>query len=525
MKLLHNARVYTLASAHPVASALLIDSGRLVAVGGEELLAGPGYIEREDMGGRVIFPGLTDSHIHLQEYALSLQTVDCEGLSRQAILARLAGHLGQTPPGEWLRGHGWDQNTWGGAWPGAVDLDAIAPHNPVCLTARSLHAAWVNGAALRLAGINASTPDPPNGLIQRDAHGTPTGVLFEAAINLVDAVIPEPDPETLAKTFQQLIPKLWQMGITGVHDFDKRTCFIALQLLHMRGLLHLRVLKSIPFELLSQAVELGLQSGFGDDLLRIGSIKLFADGALGPHTGAMVEPYVDEPQNRGILLLKAEDIFNYGRQAAAGGLNLAVHAIGDRAVHEVLDGFARLRNYEQERGLPALRHRMEHVQTILPGDAGRLADLDLIASMQPVHAPSDMLMADRLLGQRAAFSYAWRTQSEHGAHLAFGSDAPVESANPFHGLHAAVTRCRLDGFPGPAGWIPEQRLTVSTALAGYTSGPAYAAGMEDRLGQLSAGYLADLIVIETDPFTCDPAGLYAIQPVATMVAGNWVCQA
>jgi predicted amidohydrolase YtcJ len=184
-----------------------------------------------------------------------------------------------------------------------------------------------------------------------------------------------------------------------------------------------------------------------------------------------------------------------------------------------------LRNYEQERGLPALRHRMEHVQTILPGDAGRLADLDLIASMQPVHAPSDMLMADRLLGQRAAFSYAWRTQSEHGAHLAFGSDAPVESANPFHGLHAAVTRCRLDGFPGPAGWIPEQRLTVSTALAGYTSGPAYAAGMEDRLGQLSAGYLADLIVIETDPFTCDPAGLSAIQPVATMVAGDWVWKA
>jgi predicted amidohydrolase YtcJ len=167
---------------------------------------------------------------------------------------------------------------------------------------------------------------------------------------------------------------------------------------------------------------------------------------------------------------------------------------------------------------------MEHVQTILPQDVGRLAGLDIIASMQPVHAPSDMPTADRWLGERATFSYAWRTQLEQGARLAFGSDAPVESANPFHGIHAAVTRRRADGSPGPDGWVPEQRLPVSAALAGFTSGAAYAAGMEDRLGRVSAGYLADLIVIETDPFTCDPAELYAIQPVATMVGGDWVWQ-
>ena len=175
--------------------------------------------------------------------------------------------------------------------------------------------------------------------------------------------------------------------------------------------------------------------------------------------------------------------------------------------------------------MPALRHRMEHVQTILPEDAGRLAGLEIIASMQPVHAPSDMLTADRLLGARAAFSYGWGTQLKHGARLAFGSDAPVESANPFHGLHAAVTRQRKDGSPGPEGWFPEQRLSVSAALAGFTSGPAYAAGMEDHLGYLSAGFLADLIVIETDPFACDPAELYSIQPIATMVGGDWVWQA
>jgi predicted amidohydrolase YtcJ len=524
MKLIHNARIYTLESARPVASALVIDSGRLVAVGGEELLAEYENVKPEDMGGRVVLPGLTDAHIHLQEYARSLQAVDCEGLTRQTILGRLTGRLAETPPGEWLLGHGWDQNAWDGEWPGAAELDALTPHNPVYLTTKSLHAAWVNSAALKLAGITATTLDPTKGCIQRDLHGAPTGILFENALKLVETVIPEPDSESLAKTFEQLIPKLWRMGVTGVHEFDGRRCFMALQLLHARGLLRLRVLKSIPFELFSQAVALGLSSGFGDDFLRIGSIKLFADGALGTHTGAMIAPYVDEPQNRGILLLKAENVFEYGCQAAAGGLSLAVHAIGDQAVHEVLDGFARLRNFEREHAMPALRHRMEHVQTILPEDAGRLAGLDIIASMQPVHAPSDMLMADRLLGARAAFSYAWGNQLEHGARLAFGSDAPVESPNPFHGLHAAVTRRRADGSPGPAGWFPEQRLSVSAALAGFTSGPAYAAGMEDRLGYLSAGFLADLIVIETDPFACDPAELYAIQPSATMVGGDWVWQ-
>ena len=526
MKLIHNARVYTLDPACSQASALAIDtSGRIVAAGGEELLTSYEHAERVNLHGQVVLPGLTDAHIHLQACALSQNAVDCETGSKQEDLFRLAKRLQTTPPGEWLLGHGWNQNTWGGEWPTAADLDAVAPHNPIYLSAKSLHAAWVNTAALRLAGISSSSPDPENGRIQRDPQGHPTGILFEQALKLVEMVIPEPDPESLATTFKKFIPSLWRMGLTGAHDFDRRTCFRALQLLHARAELHFRVLKSIPFEALASALELGLQSGFGDDLLRIGSIKLFSDGALGPHTAAMFAGYVDEPQNRGILLLDAEKLFEIGCQAAAGGLALAVHAIGDRAIHEVLDGFERLRAYESRRGLPALRHRIEHVQTIHPQDAGRLAELGIIASMQPVHAVSDMLMADRLLGERAAFSYAWHTQLEQGARLIFGSDGPVENPNPFHGLHAAVTRRRADGSPGLDGWFSQQRLTVGSALAGFTSGPAYAAGMEDRLGRLSVGFLADLIVVETDPFTCDPAELYAIQPVATMVAGDWVWQA
>jgi predicted amidohydrolase YtcJ len=524
MKLIHNALAYTLESAHPVASALAIEAGVVVATGGEELLAEYEHAEREDMRGRIILPGLTDAHIHLQEYALSLQVVDCDMKSRQEILHRVAQRAREMPRGEWVRGHGWNQNVWGGEWPTAAELDAVTPQNPVYLTAKSLHAAWMNSAALKMAGITASTPEPVNGRIQRDLRGYPTGIVFEGAVKLVEAAIPEPAPEALAKTFRQLFLKLSRMGLTGVHDFDKRTCFMSLQLLHARDELRMRVVKSIPLELFPRAVELGLHSGFGGDLLRIGSIKLFADGALGPHTGAMIDPYVDEPQNRGILILNGEELFEYGRQAAESNLSLAVHAIGDRAVHEVLDGFARLRDYERAHGLPALRHRIEHVQTIHPKDAGRLARLGIIASMQPVHAPSDMIMADKLLGERSAFSYAWRTQLECGARLAFGSDAPVENPNPFHGLHAAVTRRRVDGSPGPDGWFPEQRLTFSSALEGFTSGPAYAAGMENRLGRLSAGFLADLIVVETDPFACDPADLYTIQPVATMVGGDWVWQ-
>ena len=507
-----------------MASAIAIDGGNILAVGGDKLLKECDCADCEDMGGRVILPGLTDAHIHLQEYALSLRIVDCEAVTKAEILHRVAVRLQETPPGKWVRGHGWNQNAWGGEWPSAADLDVIAPENPAYLTAKSLHVSWANSTALKLAGINSSTLDPENGCIQRDTGGVPTGILFEEAVKLVEAIIPEPTPDALAKDIQEVIAGLWRMGLTGVHDFDKHTCFHALQLLHERGDLQFRIVKSIPFELLSSAVALGLCSGFGDDFLRIGSVKSFADGALGPRTGAMFEPYVDEPQNRGILFMEKEQLFEQGCLAAESGLSLAVHAIGDRAVHEVLEGFARLRAYERAAELPALRHRIEHVQTIHPGDAGRLAELDVISSMQPIHATSDMMFADRLLGERAAFSYAWRTQVQHGARLVFGSDAPVESPNPFLGLHAAVTRRRVDGSPGSEGWYPEQRLTVCEALEGFTLGPAFAAGMENRLGRLSAGFLADLIVIEKDPFSCDPADLSLIQPTATMIGGEWVWQ-
>jgi predicted amidohydrolase YtcJ len=544
--LLYNARIYTLDPNRPTATAIIIDRERILAVG--DGLAQDSILQSScDLGGRVIIPGLTDAHIHLQSYALSLQKVDCETPTRAECLRRVAERVRRTPVGEWILGHGWNQNEWDepltpasspkmgeggtvvpeGNFPSAADLDAISLHHPIYLTAKSLHAAWANNAALKIAGITAQTPNPAEGHILRAMDGNPSGILLENAMSLVARLLPQPSVDRIAEAIKAAQPRLWQVGLTAVHDFDRQTCFAALQILHSRGELGLRVVKSIPLEDLPFAVGLGLRSGFGDDLLRIGSVKAFADGALGPHTAAMFQPYEGESTNRGMLLLDGEALFDQGRLAVENGLSLAVHAIGDRANHEVLAGFAQLRDFERSIQNPQsasrnlLRHRIEHVQLIHPDDDHRLAESGIIASMQPIHAPSDMLMADRFWGDRAANAYAWRTLLKHGTRLAFGSDAPVESPNPFWGLHAAVTRQRSNGSPGAQGWYPAQRLSIEEALHGFTAGAAYAANMECRLGKLAPGYLADLLVLDTDPFTCTAEQLRQIHPVATMVAGEW----
>ena len=506
-------------------AAIAIDGGHILAVGAtDQLLAEFGSrFSIEDLHGQVLLPGLTDAHLHLQTYALGLDMVDCETSTKAECLQRVAECARLTPSGEWIRGHGWNQNAWADGAGNAAELDAAAPYNPVYLTHKSLHSAWVNNPALKLAKLTLASPDPAGGRLGRLADGTLDGNLYESAMELVANVIPQPSIEKIAQAIRQALPRLWQMGLTGVHDFDRQDCFAALQSLHAAGELKLRVLKSIPLEHLSLAAGLGLHSGFGHDMLRIGSVKAFMDGALGPQTAAMFAPYEGTVDDRGILMMDAEELFEHARLAAKNGLSMAVHAIGDRAVHEVLDAYLQLRTYEHDHlGSLGLRHRIEHVQVIHPADARRLATINVIASTQPIHATSDMLMADRYWGKRAQLAYAWRSQLQAGACLTFGSDAPVESPNPFLGLHASVTRRRADGSPGEQGWYPEQRLSLMEALHGFTTGPAYAAGMEDRLGRLSPGYLADLIVLDKDPFDCDPHELQFIQPVRTMVGGEWV---
>lgn len=523
--LLHNGRLRTLDPARPLVEALAVRGEEIVALGteAEALAALPAAanVERVNLEGRDVLPGLTDAHLHFEWYALGLQRVDAEAPTLEAALDRTVAKAAQTPRGQWVTGHGWNQNEWGGQFPTAADLDRVVPDHPVFLRAKSGHAAWANSLALRLAGVTAATANPPGGEILRDGAGQPTGILLEDAMDLVGHRLPEPTPEDVAQAMRPAQENAWRVGLTGVHDFDGPRSFNAWQRLRERGQLGLRVVKTIPVRHLPEAIGLGLRSGFGDEWLRLGNVKVFLDGALGPRSAAMLQPYEGEPENYGITVTDKEALYEHASLAAAHGLAMTVHAIGDKANHDLLDVYAVIRAEERERGQAPLRHRCEHVQLLHPDDFGRLAALNVVASMQPIHATSDMLMADRYWGARSAGAYALRTQLEAGAPLAFGSDCPVESFNPFWGIHAAVTRRRADGSPGPAGWYPEQRLDVDAAVHGFSLGAAYAGYAEPRLGSLAPGKLADLVVVDRDLWAVDPMDIRDTQVLGTLVGGQW----
>ncbi len=520
--ILYNGRIRTLDPQRPLVSAVGLRAGQIALTGtDDEVHAALPGADRLNLEGRDVLPGLTDAHLHFEWYALGLQAVAAETRTLDECLRRTAAMAARTPAGEWITGMGWNQNEWGGQFPTAADLDRVAPDHPVLLRAKSGHAAWTNSLALRRAGVTETTANPPGGDIGRDAHGRPTGILFEDAMHLVDRHLPEATAEQVAEAMLPALHNAWRVGLTGVHDFDGRRSFTAWQMLKERGQLGLRVVKTIPVRHLDEAIGVGLRSGFGDDWLRVGNVKVFLDGALGPRTAAMIGAYAGEPENFGIVVTDKEELYEHATRAAANGLAMTVHAIGDKANHDLLEVYAVIRGEERERGQAPLRHRCEHVQLLHPDDYGRLAALNVVASMQPIHATSDMRMADRFWGSRSAGAYALRTQLEAGAPLAFGSDCPVESFNPFWGLHAAVTRRRADGSPGPEGWYPEQRLDVATALHGFTRGAAYAGYSESRLGSLTAGKLADLIVVDRDLFAVDPMAIRDTQVLGTLVGGEW----
>ncbi len=523
---LTNGHVVTMDPARPRATAVALRDGRIVAVGDDDgirALRASGA-EWLDLDGRTLTPGLIDAHVHFQWFSLSRRQIDLfEVPSLGEAVARVAARAAVASAEDaWLVGRGWTQELWPGRrFPTAADLDAVTGRLPVLLHHKSGHAAWVNSAALRRAGITATTADPPGGQIGRDAAGAPSGVLFEDAIDLVARCVPAPTPATVAEAMREAIPACWAVGLVGLHDFDGSTSFAALQALHRDGELGLRVVKNIRAAYLRQALELGLRSGFGDDWLRIGGIKIFADGALGPRTALMIQPYEGEPANRGIAVTDREEMRDLVSRASAGGWSLTIHAIGDRANHDVLDVYAAVRADEAARGVrPAhRRHRIEHVQVLHPADRRRLAELDVIASMQPTHATSDMEMADRYWGERARYSYAWRTLLESGATLVFGSDCPIEPIDPLLGIYAAVTRRRPDGSHAPDGWYPEERLTLAETLRAFTWAAAYTSGQEARAGRVAPGYLADLTIFDRDIFAAEPAELREAGIAGTIVDG------
>lgn len=528
-RILYNAAIYTQDAAIPAASALAILGERIVAVGSDQdilALGGP-TTQLDDLAGRVVWPGLTDAHIHWEASAKALHTVDLFQVpSKAEALARIQAQLAKLQAGEWLLGRGWFQELWldnNQDFPNAADLDAVTGSTPAYLGGKSGHVAWVNSAALKLAGITAQTPDPIGSKIGRDAAGQPNGLLFEAgAMDLVANLIPKVTPERLADWMDELQQLAWRCGLTGIHDYDDPSCMVALQILRERGDLGLRVVKHINQAWIESAHHVGIRANFGDDWLRIGALKLFSDGALGARSARMIQPYDGEPDNYGVEVLDKETMLELASNASRLGLPTTIHAIGDKAVHDVLDVFEAVRQQEVEAGIPreARRHRIEHVQIVHPQDLGRLGELGIIAGMQPIHQASDWKMAERFWGKRARYSYAWKTQLEAGAVLAFGSDAPIDPYDPRLGLYTAITRRDSDNQPD-GGWYPEECITLEQALHAYTIGAAYAADMDDRLGQLKTGYLADLIVLERDPFAISPDELRTLPILGTMVGGSW----
>jgi hypothetical protein len=485
--------------ARPRAEAVAVRGGRIAAVGSAaevSALVGPGTRVIE-LGGRTVTPGLVDAHCHLYGLGVALETLSLRGLGSAAAVAEaVRGAAAARAEGEWITGRGWDQNLWSPPeFPGHAVLDAAAPGHPVALRRIDGHALWANAAAMRAAGVGRDTKDPPGGKILRDAQGEPTGVFVDHAMTLIEASMPPVPPAVRERRILKAAEVAVSLGLTGVHEMGIDDGTVAVyRALAREGRLPLRVHAYLSGE--GQMDSLPSRKPDADPdgtatfVLR--GVKLFADGALGSRGAALLAPYDDDPKNTGLTLMPAEELRRSARIAAESGFQLAVHAIGDRANREVLDAFEAA---GPGRG-GALRFRVEHAQVVAPEDLGRFARIGAIASMQPAHATSDMPWAEARLGPaRIRGAYAWRSILATGAHIAFGSDFPVEETSPLLGLYAAVTRQDPRGSP-PGGWHPEERLTLDEALRLFTAEPAYAAFAEAHRGEIAPGFVADLTVFD-----------------------------
>lgn len=480
----------------PAADAFMIQGDRILAVGAHhelEGLIGPGDAQI-DLQGRMVVPGLIDAHVHFSLFSFGLIDVSLEGArSIEEALSTVRDRVMRTPGGTWVRGHSFNANLWE-RWPTARELDRVAPLHPVILASKDVHSIWVNSLAMQMARVTVATPSPPGGQILRDEQGQLTGIFQENAAALIDRVVPQRSQAEYLDALRLGIQEAHRQGVTGVHDMDSSACFRALQLLQARGELTLRVYKQIQEEAFRGALAAGLTTGFGNEWLRVGCLKLFADGSLGSQTAAMLHDYEGRPGYRGVATHTPEELDELIERAVRADMAVAVHAIGDAANRAVLDAFERVSVLSRQKGL---RHRIEHAQLLTPYDLPRLAELDLIASVQPSHAPDDRDLAGQHWGERSRMAYAFKSLLGSGARLALGSDVPVAPLNPLAGIHAAVWRKRMDE-PESAPWYPGECLTVAEALHGFTLGAAYASGEEHLKGSITPGKLADFVVLTHD---------------------------
>ncbi len=505
--ILENGVVRTMERSLPTARALAI-AGEYIAGGigtHETALASP---DRVDLGGRCVVPGFTDSHVHFPTWATAQTQVRLEGAaSLDEALARLREAAQALPPGRWLRGLGWRSGEWSpSVEPTRQALDAVTGDRPAALLARDYHSLWLNSAALSRAKGDLQVP---GGVVERDERGDPTGVLREeSAWRFKERYVETTDEEYL-EAMRKGVRLANARGVTAVHDKDGWLGAPRLwQRLRADRSLTLRVWQSLPHEHLDRLAEASVPPGIGDDLLRIGYLKVFMDGTLGSQTARLLD-------GSGVEITSREAFADIVRRAARAGWPVAVHAIGDLANREALDALEETRDEWAPRGL---RPRIEHAQLLDSQDVDRFGRLGVAASVQFSHAPSDRDLADRFWSDRTGGAYAYRSLLDSGALLANGSDAPIEELDPLLGIRAAVLRT-LDARPA---WHPEQALSVQQALEASTVAPASLTGDERRRGKLLPGFLADLVVLDRDPVECAPEELEEVRVVATMLGGRWV---
>jgi predicted amidohydrolase YtcJ len=522
-----NARVWTVDPSRPEAEAVAIHGDRITAVGSRaeiERFRGP-KTQVIDGGGRLLMPGFNDAHIHLMTGGAQLDSVDLKDAATPEEFARRIGERARgLARGEWVLGGNWDEQGWPGApLPSRQMVDALTPDIPVFVTRYDEHMSLANSAALRLAGVTATTPDPPGGVIVRDASGNPTGILKDAAQSYVYRVIPVPTRDQRVRTLRRALSHMASLGVTSVQDMGPDPDDVSVYAeLAAAGELTTRI-RAVPGEVvLARLLAAGRVRSPAFPFLAVSGAKGFADGSLGSTTAYFFEPYSDAPSSRGLL---ADEMLPLDRMRARlvgidkAGEQLCIHAIGDHAIAMVLDLFA---DVARANGPRDRRPRIEHSQHVASGDFARYAQLGAIASVQPYHAIDDGRWAEKRIGpERVKTTYAFRSFADHGVRLAFGSDWPVAPLDPVQGIYAAVTRATLDG-KRPGGWVPEQKIGVGQAIEAYTMGSAYAEFSERDKGSVSPGKLADLVLLSADPFKTAPEALHGLLVDVTIAGGKIV---
>lgn len=521
--IIHNIKGYSIDGDRlRIFKAVVFGDGKILEIGEFP------YLERKypgseiiDGAGNVLLPGLIDAHGHVLGLGYSQLEVNLTGTeSLEEALERIYSYYQKYPDAQWILGRGWNQTHWvDSGFPTAKDLDAIISDKPIWLKRTDSHAGWANSKALSIAQISRNTENSEDGKILRDVNGNPSGVLIDGAMSLIDRIIPEHSSDEDARALQKALDCFKKVGLTSVHDagisarnFQLYKDFVD------QGKLTTRIYAMIgdvgkDFNEISRN---GPIPGYGDDFLSVRSVKLFADGALGSRGAAMLQPYSDDPDNRGLLFYSQQELNKKVLEAISKNFQVNIHAIGDRANREVINAFETV---EQLYPNHELRNRIEHAQIVSLQDIPRFKKLDLIASMQPTHATSDKNMAEQRIGRhRMQGAYAWQTFLKQGTIVAGGSDFPVESPNPFLGLYAAISRMDIQGNP-PVGWYSNQKMTRLQAFRAFTIDAAYAAHQEKVIGSLEPGKWADFIIIDTDFFEAPEDQIWKIKVLQTWIAG------